>query len=389
MRKISADYIYPISSSPIKNGVVVVDENSKIVDLLSSNDGLEDVEIYDGLICPGFINTHCHLELSHMKGIVSEGKGLVEFIKELMSQREADPDFIQQCIADAETEMITNGIVAVGDISNGPDTFFQKTKCNLYYHTFVELYGFLSEQANESFANGLLLSSKLKGKNLNFSIVPHSPYSASRPLWDKICKWNSENNGIISFHNEETEDENMLFLEGKGSLIDLMQWFGLDTSLWKPTGKTSLNSIKDLLPKELKTLLVHNTITRLDELLSLSLKLDSPYWCLCPNANWYIERRIPNIDDFITSNAKVTLGTDSLSSNWGLSILSEMKRINEHYPKTPTVTLLKWGTQNGAELLGVDSKFGTLEKGKSPGINLITGLSNGEITESSEVVKLD
>ena len=168
-----------------------------------------------------------------------------------------------------------------------------------------------------------------------------------------------------------------------------MQWFGLDTSLWKPTGKTSLNSIKDLLPKELKTLLVHNTITRLDELLSLSLKLDSPYWCLCPNANWYIERRIPNIDDFITSNAKVTLGTDSLSSNWGLSILSEMKRINEHYPKTPTVTLLKWGTQNGAELLGVDSKFGTLEKGKSPGINLITGLSNGEITESSEVVKLD
>ena len=389
MRKISADYIYPISSSPIKNGVVVIDENSKIVDLLSSTDGLEDVEIYDGLICPGFVNTHCHLELSHMKGIVSEGQGLVEFIKELMSQREAEPDFIQQCIADAETEMITNGIVAVGDISNGSDTFSQKAKRNLYYHTFVELYGFMNEQANESFENGLLLSSKLKDENLNFSIVPHSPYSSSRPLWDKICKWNEENNGILSFHNEETEAENNLFMEGSGSLIDLMQWFGLDTSFWKPTGKTSLNSIKDILPRELKTLLVHNTITSSDELLSLNLNLDSPYWCLCPNANWYIERRLPNIDNFIKPGAKVTLGTDSLSSNWDLSILSEMQQIKKHYPKVPTSTLIKWGTQNGAELLGIDSAYGSLAKDKSPGINLIKGLKAGEITETSEVIKLE
>jgi len=386
MRKISADYIFPISSAPIKNGIIVINDSGKIVNLLSSSSGLEDVEKYEGIICPGFINTHCHLELSHMKGIVSEGKGLVQFIKELMSQREADPDFIHQCITDAETEMITNGIVAVGDISNSSDTFAQKSKSNLYYHTFIELYGFMDEQAAESFDNGLKLIAE--NKLSNYSLVPHSPYSASRQLWKKVCKWNIENNGIISFHNEETEAENNLFMEGSGSLIDLMQWFGLDTSFWKPTGKTSLNSIKDLLPKELKTLLVHNTVTSSDELLSLNLKLDSPYWCLCPNANWYIERRIPNIDDFITSNAKVTLGTDSLSSNWGLSILSEMKRINEHYPKTPTATLLKWGTQNGAELLGIDSAYGSLAKGKSPGINLIKGLKAGEITEASEVVKL-
>ena len=167
-----------------------------------------------------------------------------------------------------------------------------------------------------------------------------------------------------------------------------MQWFGLDTSFWKPTGKTSLNSVKDLLPKDIKTLLVHNTMTTAEELLSLNSELDSPYWCLCPNANWYIERKLPNIDNFIKTDAKVTLGTDSLSSNWGLSILSEMQRIKEHYPTVSTERLLTWGTKNGAELLGIESNFGSIEKGKSPGINLITNIENGEITSDCEVKKL-
>ncbi|MBL4624996.1 MAG: amidohydrolase family protein [Flavobacteriales bacterium] len=388
MRKITADFIHPISSEPIPNGVVIIDDNGKVQDVLSSAENLDDVEKHPGIICPGFVNTHCHLELSHMKGIVNESKGLVEFIKELMSQREADPDFVQQCIIDAETEMITNGIVAVGDISNGPDTFIQKTRGNLYYHTFIELYGFLDEQANESFENGLQLITNFKSQSSNYSLVPHSAYSASRPLWEKICTWNEENSGIISFHNEETEDENKLFIDGKGNFIDLMQWFGVDTSFWKPTGKSSLNSVKDILPPKVKTLLVHNTFTSAKELLTLNSERSTLYWCLCPNANWYIERRLPNINIFIETNVNVTLGTDSLSSNWGLSILSEMQRIKEHYPETSTSMLLKWGTHNGAELLGIENKYGSLKKGKSPGINLITGLKNGEITSASKVEKL-
>ncbi len=388
MRKISADYIFPISSAPIKNGIIVINDSGKIVNLLSSSSGLEDVEKYEGIICPGFINTHCHLELSHMKGIVSEGKGLVPFIKELMSQRAADSDFVQQCIKDAEAEMMANGIVAVGDISNGSDTFSQKAKRNLHYHTFIELYGFLDNQADEAFENGRVLGSKLEKQNSIYSLVPHSPYSTSQQLWEKICQWNIENKGILTFHNEETEDENKLFLDGSGSLIELMKWFGLDTSFWKSTGNTSLNSIKGLLPKNTKTLLVHNTMTTVKELSSLNMELESPYWCLCPNANWYIERKLPNLDNFIKTGSKITLGTDSLSSNWRLSILSEMQCIKKHYPEIRTATMLSWGTQNGAELLGIESNFGTLEKGKSPGIILITNSNNGEITGSSQVVKL-
>lgn len=388
MRKIKADFVYPVSSPSIKDGVVILNDDNSIQDVVAYQEKLGEVEEYQGIICPGFVNTHCHLELSHMKSLVNEGKGLVEFIKELQSQRESDPDFVQECIQKAEAEMIENGIIAVGDISNGPDTFNQKSKRNIHYHTFIELYGFVNEQAEESFHNGIKLIDEYWSKLGNYSLVPHSPYAASTDLWKLICDWAKNNQGILSIHNEETEDENRLFLEGKGSLIELMQWFGLDTSFWKPTGKTSLQSVQDLIPSEVKTLLVHNTFTNPEEILTLKSKVSNLFWCLCPNANWYIEKRLPNIPQFIEADAKVTLGTDSLSSNWSLSILSEMQRIKELYPGITTSKLVEWGTKNGAELLGIEDQFGSLEKGKRPGINLITNNAGNEITADSRVKKL-
>ena len=89
-----------------------------------------------GTIVPGFINTHCHLELSHMKGMVNSGTGLISFIKDVVTRRDAPPEVIEQAIWDAEDEMIANGIVAVGDISNTLDTFAQKQQNRLTYYTF-------------------------------------------------------------------------------------------------------------------------------------------------------------------------------------------------------------------------------------------------------------
>ena len=75
MRKISADYIFPIASEPIKNGIITIDDDGAILSVESMS-GIghptSDIQHYEGIICPGFINTHCHLELSHMHSQVSE-----------------------------------------------------------------------------------------------------------------------------------------------------------------------------------------------------------------------------------------------------------------------------------------------------------------------------
>ena len=79
MRYISADYIFPISSPPIPNGIVVIDKNGTIIDIGQSSTikhQTSALEKRSGIICPGFINTHCHLELSYLKGSISEKKGM-------------------------------------------------------------------------------------------------------------------------------------------------------------------------------------------------------------------------------------------------------------------------------------------------------------------------
>ncbi|HRP60104.1 MAG TPA: amidohydrolase family protein, partial [Vicingus sp.] len=82
----------------------------------------------------------------------------------------------------------------------------------------------------------------------------------------------------------------------------------------------------------------------------------------------YIEGRQPNYHLFL--NEKCTIGTDSLASNWSLSILDELKTISNNSPNIELEKLIKWATINGAEFLGIDNQYGSIEKGKKPGINL-------------------
>ena len=153
MKKISAEFIFPGNSTPIKNGVVVFDVNGTIETILKPElDKIDwnEVEKYKGIICPGFVNTHCHLELSYLKGQLTKETELHGFIKEIISVRDKFTEEERLKAIDlADNEMINNGIVAVGDISNVVDTFAQKSKGNLRYFTFVEFFDFLQNIINQ------------------------------------------------------------------------------------------------------------------------------------------------------------------------------------------------------------------------------------------------
>ena len=64
------------------------------------------------------------------------------------------------------------------------------------------------------------------------------------------------------------------------------------------------------------------------------------------------------------------IGTDSLTSNWQLSILEEMKTIKKYQSYIDDLEIIRWATKNGAEALGYND-LGRLEPGLSPGINWI------------------
>jgi len=386
MRKISADYIFPVSSSPVKNGTVCIDDNGVVQDILSPVSGspAPGSEVYPGILVPGFVNAHCHLELSHLKGEINEHKGLTGFIQELIPKRAGySMDRIKSALIAAEDEMYRNGIVAVGDISNTDHSFEQKKKGRLSYYTFIEIFDLNADKAKTTFDAGLRLQTSVSGHPA--SITPHAPYTVSGKLMELIDNLKQP---LLSVHNQETAGENELFRSGTGSLAEMMQDAGVDVDSRRRARSSLLFTLGGFLESK-KLLLVHNTYTSKEDMEMLGHYTQGAgleiVFCLCPRANLYIENRLPDIPMLFEAGAKLTIGTDSYASNRSLSILEEMKAISNHFPEISFETLVTWATKNGAEALGMENEIGTIEKGKKPGLNLIQGMDLQKIKLSDKV----
>lgn len=186
-RKFKADYIFDGKEFLDKNYVLVTQENGVVEDVVEEKQAGDDIQIFKGIISPGFINCHCHLELSHLKDVVERGTGLVEFLIKVISNRNAVKEKIEEAIINADNEMYENGIVAVGDICNSTHTIFQKQKSNIEYRNFVEVLGF-NEQSKERFQNYINIYNTYcdAGFENNTSIVPHAPYTVSNSMFNLI-----------------------------------------------------------------------------------------------------------------------------------------------------------------------------------------------------------
>lgn len=391
MRKISANYIFPVTGKALKNGIIVLDSNNVITELIDTGGNLKEtanLEFYNGILVPGFVNCHCHLELSHLKGKFQEKKGLPNFISQVNSQRNTNLDIIYEKIQNSHDEMLRNGIVAVGDVCNTSDSFAVKTSEEITYHSFIEIYGLETGKAKAIVQNGERLLQLISRKfSHSHSLAPHAPYSVSSELFKQIIPFISSS--IVSIHNQETRSEKEMFYGRKGLLYNSLSKF-IDLSNWKPEQNNSLQYSLNYLQNAELILLVHNTFTGPEDLKIADPFLNKIYWVLCPNANLYIENQLPDLKLLRERKLNISLGTDSLASNSRLSILEEIKTISAHFPEIKLEELIKWGTLNGAKALNFSDKLGSLEVGKKPGINLISmlDLENMKIKRESLVKRL-
>ncbi|RYF96365.1 MAG: amidohydrolase, partial [Chitinophagaceae bacterium] len=138
-------------------------------------------------------------------------------------------------------------------------------------------------------------------------------------------------------------------------------------------------------------ILVHNTETSssdLDFIEATNARGISTWFCLCPNANLYINNKLPDIERFASYKNKIILGTDSLASNNNLDILGEIKTMHRFFPSIPVHDLLRWATLNGAKALEIDEQTGSFEAGKQPGIVLIEGLTATSISPEARSYRI-
>jgi cytosine/adenosine deaminase-related metal-dependent hydrolase len=390
MRFLSAPFVFPVSNDPISNGIIVVEDSGKIMDVIDpAKQEISSsiiVETYNGILCPGFINAHCHLELAHLKGKIEKKKKLPEFISDLIEVRSAHPDIVTTAMKDADEEMFNNGIVAVGDISNTSASIQVKKSSRIMYHTFIEVYDIFPERAGNVLTNGRILQKEFNENGQKTSIVPHSPYTVSERLFKMLTRESMTPETILSIHNQETVSENEMFVNGKGELINKLHGLTGAYDKWKSFNKSSLRSYLEYLPAGISLQLVHNNFTTSDDI-HYALKYNpSLYWCMCVNANLYIEDKMPDIKMFYDEGCNLTIGTDSYASNDSLSVLDELKTINSNFPEIPLYEIIKWSTLNAAKFLNIGNLYGSLEKGKFPGIILLTDISEGKNQLSSETV---
>ena len=384
-RKFNADQLFTGYAMLGPESVLVTDGQGVVDDVVMLSDAGEEVEKFEGIISPGFVNCHCHLELSHMQGVVPRNTGMIKFLLSIIGNRNANQQNISDSMTAAEAYMKDHGIVAVGDISNTTHSIEVKQNSSLFYHNFIEAIGFTDDKAEERFEDALAVYLQFKEKfnDHNVSIVPHSPYSVSDTLFKLI---NAHDRGsLLTIHNQESIAETEFFATGKGEMLELYKALGIDVRYFVPTGESSLIRSIIKFTGDHSVILVHNVSTTANDLDAIRRGRNLPqlFWCLCPNANLYINGQLPDIVLLKNFNCKMVVGTDSLASNSQLDILEEVKTLQKNFNTLTTAEVLRWATINGAEALRIDEQFGSFERGKQPGIINISGGQNGSLEGAS------
>ena len=338
MNRVAASYLFALDGrGPVQNGFVEYDDEGTILRTGVCEDVAAEPHFLTGCaLVPGFVNTHCHIELSYMRGLFRRGTGMAGFIDQINALRDTAPQAERiETIRSRMDQLWQRGVQAMADISNSADSF---------------------------------------------AVKPHACYTMSPELVTASSAAGLAS-GFLSFHSEETPEEEEMMRSGSGPMWENRVRAGMRTP--PVTGTSSLLYFLDRLEKvhpapfDEHILLVHEVCMDAEGIAAVKAKLHHPFIALCPLSNIYIHDALPPVELLRNSGLSLTVGTDSLSSNDDLDMVSELFCLQENFPQLSLEEMLGWACSNGAAFLGKEDVMGRLEAGMRPGIVCIDHLADG------------
>ena len=322
MKRFSAQYIITNSGSPLKRAIITTEDDGTILSIEDTGGNPEEkhsVEFHNGIIIPGFVNCHCHLELSHMKGSIAQGSSLGGFIIRVRNTRDNNSENNIVSAYSADNEMYSEGIVLCADICNTSLSFAIKKESRISYVNLLEVFGIDAEKAGRRLDEIVKVAETAEEMNLPFSMVPHSAYSMSLSLL-RLLREKSDNNKVTSVHFMETPGEKAFLENHSGPLMDSYKLSGLIPSRLE-TVKSHVDAVLNEITLSGNLILVHNTFADRETIRKINERKNL-FWCLCPNSNIYIENKIPPLDLLLDG---LSLDLDLLDdSSWNvLDVSSE------------------------------------------------------------------
>ena len=389
LNRVAASYVYTLDAEePIRNGYVEYYDDGTIAGIGPCDDIHAEEHFYQGAIVPGFVNAHCHVELSHLHGKFRKGTGMAGFIDQINELRDwAGPEVKTRLVKEWMDKMWADGVSAMADISNDDSSFAVKAVHPMYTRTFLEVFGSEPHMCDGVMADVTALNEVSDAAGIDAAPTPHSCYTMSPQLLTASAAAGLAR-GFISYHSQESMEEEELIRSGSGAMYDNRKRSGMSTP--PVTGESSLKYFLDRLadakpgPYDEHILLVHNVCLAQDDIDAARKVMNNVFWAICPLSNIFIHDALPPVELMRKNNLDVMIGTDSLSSNDDLDVVKEIVCLHENFPQVPMNELLVWSSLNGARFLSKDDMLGTLTVGKKPGIVYISDLDGeGNVTTKS------
>lgn len=389
VNRISASFVYTLDASePIRNGYVEYDDEGTILGVGQCEDAASEKNFYDGAIVPGFVNAHCHVELSHLHGKFRKGTGMAGFIDQINELRDwAGRDAKIVLVKKWMDKMWADGVSAMADISNDDSSFGVKAEHPMYTRTFLEVFGSEPHMCDGVMADVTALNVLADEAGIDAAPTPHSCYTMSPQLLSASAAAGLAK-GYLSYHSQESLEEEDLLRSGSGAMYENRKRSGMSTP--PVTGESSLKYFLDRLadvkkgPYDEHILLVHNVCLAQDDIDAAKKVMNNVYWAICPLSNIFIHNALPPIALMRENGLSIMIGTDSLSSNDDLDMVKEMICLHENFPEVPMSEMLQWACLTGAEFLSKDDVLGTLTPGKKPGLVYIANVDGeGNLTAQS------
>lgn len=363
---ISADTILPISSEPLKDSALVV-EDGKIKDIGKASQlrkeykAIKEINLGKGILLPGFINAHTHLELGWIKNKIGGFKGFTQWLKQIIgAKREGiSNNEIEASVSEGIKSQISSGVTTIGEISSydGLDIPILKKS---------GLRTVLFREAVDSKETTLDFNNFEKTNLFEERLFPHAPYSCSPELLEKVLKSSKKNKIPLGIHLAESREE-IGFVNRKANSIE--------NKIFPLIEKESFKREKADTPFEyLKThgFFGNNKVTTIhmvqvkqdevNEIKNLNVGI-----VLCPRSNLFLQVGIPPLKEYATLK-RVGLGTDGLSSNYNLNFFEEIRVLHllwsEALGKEASFETVHASTLGGAGALFLEDQIGSIEIGK-------------------------
>ena len=374
---VHADHVLTGDGAPVADGAIVFDAEGTVVevgkasDVLPRHQGLQTRHVR-GVVFPGLVNAHTHIELSNLRGKIAGGRGFVQWVDTLVATRtESTPDEEAEAVDLAVADLARFGTVAVGEITNSLSAVAALARSGLAGSVFHEVVG-LNRDVVMKRIEGLRAELETQvptwpTSDLAYAPVPHTLYTLHVDAARALLESARERGLVSSVHLAEHPAERRAIEQGDGPIPE---WF---QARFKTTPELPRRPLFDVAAHvgalRAGVMLVHLTEARQDELARVAESGASAVFC--PRSNLYIEGKLPPLLAARAAGLDVALGTDSLASNASLDVLAEAKALADRFSSVPADDLITMATWNGAKALG-RKDLGRIAKGARPGIYAVS-----------------